>query len=271
MIKWHCKDKCIICLPVKNCNKYLPKIFDNIKQLQTLFNITVVFGYDESNDDSLDTLINYQKTSQHIVVIIQNDILEHRTWRLANIRNKFMEYIKNNNSQYFIMMDSDDACNGDININIIDKYLKRYDWDCLTFNRSNYYDIWALQYEPFIHQCYGFGKKGGDIPQIMRKDIVNKLRKLKSEELFECYSAFNGFGIYRTNKFMNIRYDGNKQRYFSNKRLGELVNLLKNKWGVKGVYIDPTSYENCEHIGFHINAIRKNNAKIMITKDILFN
>jgi hypothetical protein len=31
------------------------------------------------------------------------------------------------------------------------------------------------------------------------------------------------------------------------------------------------SKENCEHIGFHIDSIKKNDAKIMITKDILFN
>ena len=271
MIKWYYKDKCIICLPVKNCNKYLNNIFANIKQLQTLFDIEVIFGYDKSHDDSLNTLINYQKESLHKVIIMKNEELKHRTWRLANIRNKFINYVKQNNSKYFIMMDSDDVCSGHINIDIINKYLNRNDWDCLTFNRHNYYDIWALQYEPFIHQCYGFGKNGGDIPEIMKQDIINKLKDLKDGDLFECYSSFNGFGIYRTNKFINIRYDGNKQRYFNENKLGKLVNLLKCKWGIDGIYIDPTSYENCEHIGFHINAIRKNNAKIRIAKDILFN
>ena len=45
-----------------------------------------------------------------------------------------------------------------------------------------------------------------------------------------------GLGYIEPNKFMNIRYDGNKQRYFSDKRLEELVNLLKSKWGIEGVY-----------------------------------
>lgn len=34
------------------------------------------------------------------------------------------------------------------------------------------------------------------------------MKRLKDGELLRCMSAFNGFSIYRTNKFLNTSYDG---------------------------------------------------------------
>ena len=52
------------------------------------------------------------------------------------------------------MMDTDDVCSKKINIEILRKHLLNNDkWDSLSFNRLDYYDIWALQYYPFI---FGF-------------------------------------------------------------------------------------------------------------------
>ena len=275
MLRWYHSSDCVICLPVKNCAQFLPKIFNNIKKMEQIFNkFAIIFGYDYSYDNSLEFLTNFKNFSRMDVNIIVNNItLKKRTWRIANIRNKMLNMVRNKykDFEYFIMMDSDGECHFDINIKPIIKYLKRKDWDCLTFNRHFYYDAWALQYEPFIHNCYGFGIETQKIPSIMMRDIKNKLSKLKDGELFECYSAFNGFAIYRKNKFINIEYNGTIPKYFPNDKIQNLIILLKEQYKLYNIYINEKQDENCEHIGFHINAIRNNNAKIRIAKEHVLN
>ena len=107
----------------------------------------------------------------------------------------------------------------------------------------------------------------------MRKDIKEKLSNLNDDELFECYSAFNGFGVYKTIKFKDILYDGEKEKYFDDSKINSLKNNLEKKINLVDNKLFLQNYfpnQNCEHIFYHINAIRKNNAKIMISKDIIF-
>ena len=47
----------------------------------------------------------------------------------------------------------------------------------------------------------------------MRKDIIQKLDNLEEDKLFPCISAFNGFAIYRINKFRSVFYDGKRSSY----------------------------------------------------------
>ena len=52
-----------------------------------------------------------------------------------------------------------------------------------------------------------------------------------------------------------------------------MVNFL-NSSNIKDIRTKICIYEikeNCEHISFHLDSIKKNKAKILITKDILFN
>ena len=84
--------------------------------------------------------------------------------------------------------------------------VKRDDWDVLTFNRNNYYDIWALMYPPFQHHCWGFFDKSKQVVNYMKNDVRNRLGSCK--EWIECQSAFNGFAMYKTPLFKGIRYDG---------------------------------------------------------------
>ena len=48
---------CCICGPVKNCGPYLPKVFENIEKMGSLFDdYKIVVYYDKSNDNTLDIL-----------------------------------------------------------------------------------------------------------------------------------------------------------------------------------------------------------------------
>ena len=102
-------------------------------------------------------------------------------------------------------MDADDINIRKWDTNLIVSYLAKDTWDSLSFNREDYYDIWALLYEDYKHHCWGFGNHSPAVVEHMKKDITNKLRNMDTEtdDLFPCYSAFNGFAIYRSDIFKN--------------------------------------------------------------------
>lgn len=281
--------KCVICIPTRNTEKYLKKIYKNILKIREAFDkLIVCFYYDVSDDLTLKILEELKDDYDGEFEILKNEdkLLDYRTHRIANARNKLLEFIynKHSDSDYFIMMDSDEICSYNIDINVLKKHLDmdKNIWDGLSFNRSGLpeghdnYDIWALQYEPFIHHCHSYNGRL-DVVYMMRDDITKKLNSLKKNELFECYSAFNGFAIYRTNKFKNIKYDGITQKYFSDEKIFNMLNRINQKYNLNLTinfdYVDNShggGKQNCEHIGFHINAIFQNNAKIRISGEKIF-
>lgn len=271
---------CIICLPIYNCDEYLNNIFVNLLSIRTLFNkFAIVFGYDHCKDNSLKMLEEFKLKNNDLsinILINNNKRFRYRTHNLALIRNLMIEYAYTNYSEYdfFIMMDSDDVCSKPINLNTLKKHLNNnINWDSLSFNKNDYYDIWALQYEPFVHHCRCFGYNSWPIIYFIKNDIVNKLENLKENEYFQVYSAFNGFAIYKINKFINCKYNGITQKYFNDDKIFKMMEYLKTSKipNIKKDIVLFESKENCEHISFHLDSIKKNNAKIMITKDILFN
>ncbi len=169
-------------------------------------------------------------------------------------------------------MDFDDVNCKEVNPNILKKYLNRDDWDGLSFNTTPaYYDIWSLSIYPY---CFSYAHfKNANIHNYftIQKYIVDKLNKLKNDELLRCISSFNGFSIYRTSQFLNTSYDGRvrvdliPKHLLKAHRIVSNSNLILHDYGhVKG------AHEDCEHRAFHVQAINNNNAKIRITKDVLF-
>lgn len=270
---------CVICLPIMNCGNYLKQVLANVIKITSIFNkCAIVFGYDHSTDNSLQIINDFKtnNTNTNIdvrILINNNKRYRYRTHNLEFIRNLMISHVYDNFSDYhfFIMMDSDDVCSAPININMLKNHVNNNSiWDSLSFNRKNYYDIWALQYDQFIHHCRSFSFNSWPVIHFMKDDITKKLNTC--DKYFKVYSAFNGFAIYKMNKFKNIKYDGKTQYYFDNNKINSLVKYLNENVKTKRRHIFLKNIrENCEHIGFHINAIRKNNARIYITKDVLFN
>jgi hypothetical protein len=267
--------KCCICGPVKNCGPYLDTVFKNIEQIGGLFDdYVIIIYYDHSTDNTLTKLKEYQAKNPKLQFYVnKNPVSKFRTHRIANARNYCIDQIRNNYSEYpyFIMMDFDDPNCKNCRKDVLQKYLKREDWDGLSFNTSpSYYDIWALSIYPYCFS-YNHFKNNQVFYQIIQNYITQKLNKLSSGELLQCISAFNGFSIYRTNKFLNCRYDGNvnlklvPQKYLLAHMKATNSKIIYKDYGhVKG------RYEDCEHRAFHVEAINKNNAKIMISPEVLF-
>jgi hypothetical protein len=266
------------CLCVRNCSAYLPKIFENLDILGAEFkNFYIIFVYDNCDDNSEHLLEEYKKTSPYNVFLINNEgnNSPHRTVRIANSRNKCLDVIYNVicNVDYHIMIDSDDVNKNSWNINLIKHYLITDTWDSISFNRDDYYDIWALQYGKYKYHCWGYGDWYASINNDnllvvnhMKREITDILNNLDTD-LFECYSAFNGLAIYRTPVFKNIIYDGfynTTKQYISDEDRNTCIDYLSNILNTKLIAVE--TVENCEHINYYLSAIRMNNARIRISK-----
>jgi len=251
-------------------------------KMSEIFNIeAIIFFIDKGEDDTLGEISRVSKSYSEFfepskISIIENEEtqLSSRTERISLGRNALVKHVEENFSEveYFVMMDGDDVSSGNFDYLGIEKFLVRDDWDSISFNRKNYYDIWALCYDPFIHHMWSFTTREHclSVYKIMKEDITDKLQRLDDGELLECYSAFNGFAIYRTKKFLGCNYDGSKQELFPREQIIEYQEKLESDFSLEGIRVDFSKSSNCEHASFHIQAINQNGAKIRICKDILF-
>jgi hypothetical protein len=267
---------CCICGPVKNCGPYLNKVLENIEKIGSLFDdYKIVIYYDRSNDNSLEVLTEYQKKNQRLLLYVnKNPMSRFRTHNIAVARNYCLKYIRDNKEEfpYFIMMDMDNVNCKNINLAPIQAMLKREDWDGLSFNSyPHYYDIWALSIWPYCFS-YNHFHFNFDYHTIIRDYIMKKLAMLKPGQLLPCISSFNGFSIYRTNKFLNTYYDG---RVRADLFPPDFIKTHSNAQKSRGlVYKDyghiKGRYEDCEHRAFHQMARINSQAKIRICKGIVF-
>jgi hypothetical protein len=259
--------KCCICGTVKNCAPYLDKVFENIEKIGSLFDdYKLLLYYDTSEDDTLNKINEYQKKNPKLLFYVnKNPLFKFRTYNISYGRNFCLRYIRNNLPDYemFIMIDMDDVCCKEVNLELLKESLERKDWDALSFNTSPYYyDIWALSIKPYYLSLFAFEKKD-EICKIMMEYVTGLLNNTKSGELLTCASAFNGFAIYRTNKFLNCKYDG-KLRL----DLLPFCKIFKDNNTINSNFI--IQPDDCEHRSFHLEAILKNNARIKISPKILF-
>jgi len=269
--------KCCICGPVRNCGPFLDKVLNNIEKIGALFDdYQILIFYDPSDDNTLEKLKEYQTKNTRLQFYVNKTLVsKYRTHRLAFARNFCLNYVRSldlNEYPYFIMMDFDDVNCKEVYPDILSKYLTRNDWDGLSFNTSpKYYDIWALSIYPYCFSYNHFAETNTNSYNVIQNFIEKKLAKLKSGKLLRSISSFNGFSIYRTSKFLNTNYDGRirldliPKHYIKAHTRVANSNLIFPDYGhVKG------AKEDCEHRAFHAQAINNDDAKIMISNEVLF-
>lgn len=269
---------CVFCGAVKNCGPYLEKVLKNVEQLGGLFDdYAIVLYLDKSIDDSHKLLVEYGKNNPRLMFYYNpTPVSEYRTHRIANARNECIKivYSKFANYPYFIMMDFDDVCSEQVKVDVLKKYLHEDTWDALSFNKNPYYDIWALSIYPFVISLFHI-QKINRIERMYHRDkkieaqqYITKILA-ESNNLVPCISAFNGFAIYRTSKFVNCYYDGTlRLDLLPLKYLKMSLNATRNELKIN----QPgflSKDQDCEHRSFHIMA-KKNGARIMIAPEILF-
>lgn len=266
--------KCCICGAVKNVAGFLDKIFSNMEKIGTLFDdYVIILCYDPSGDDTLQKIKDYKSKNPKVQFFVnKSEMSPYRTHRIAFARNCCLDMIRANYSNYemFIMMDCDNVCVGDIKLDVLRNNIHKSGWDALSFNRHDYYDIWALSIRPYVFSYLHFEP---DASGSTKKYIENIMANTPSNKLVKCSSAFNGFAIYRTNKFLNCRYDGRirldlipKPFLIKNMQVNKSPIVYKESCGagVNG------KFEDCEHRSFHLEAINKNGARIRISPECIF-
>lgn len=240
-------DKSIVCcLVIRNCEKYLNFIFNNLDKLSKYFlRFNVICVYDNCRDNTEALLYDFKLSSSYNVYIINNQFntSSFKRVRLANARNKYLYVINNviKDVDYHFVIDSDDINCFDWDYNLFLKYLKRNDWDCISFNRKS---------QPY--------------------------NNINDDELLEWSSrfGFNGFAIYRTEKFLDCYYDGYKKNlseFISDEGINNEIEIIKNNFNDDGVERINEKIEICEHIYYHLSAIKKYNARIRISKEYIEN
>lgn len=267
--------KVCICGTVKNVGKYLQNVFKNMEKIASLFEeYIIILYYDKSEDDTLQQLKKYQENNTNFYFYVNTfPLSKYRTHNISKGRNICLNKIreKYTNYEYFIMMDCDDVCSGNINLDVLEKNLQNNEWDALSFNRKNYYDIWALSIKPYVVSMRHFHNMVS-VEKTMKRYVTKLLDKIPKNKLLPCYSAFNGFSIYKTNVFIRCSYDGKLRLDLIPKKKISINQLALND-KIKLIY-DSNAEDNinqdCEHRSFHLQAIQKFKAKIFISPDILF-
>jgi glycosyltransferase involved in cell wall biosynthesis len=269
-------DKSVVCcLSVRNCAKYLPKFFDNLTKLSKCFKkFEVVFVYDNCNDNSEQLLNEYKSKSNHNVRIIDNINNTHpyRTVRIASSRNVCLDVVYNEikDVDFHMVIDADDVNYCDWNIDLILYYLEKDNWDALSFNRKSYYDIWALLLPEYMCHCWGFDIYSPNVITYLASKIVNNLDNLKDkDDLFECLSAFNGFALYRTPNFVGIKYNGyctDFNNLLNKEDVTKSILRLRSELNINDLFIPSNHTECCEHLYYHLTAIRDNKVRVRVSK-----
>lgn len=260
-------SSCLICGCVKNCEKYLDDVFNNISKIQDLFTKSkIIISFDVSNDFTLKKLIELKKIFDIDIIINKDSLTNSRTVNIERARNKILERVYNiyNEYEYFIMIDMDDVSSKPININVLKEILdenKINIWDGLFFNNANYYDFWALNFKDFQYSCW----HSNNVKKLINLMNSEFKKEANNKEFIECQSAFGGFGIYKTNIFKDCYYksliDLNLFNYNS-------IQNIFIKYNIRYI-INPNIYD-CEHRYFHLNAIKKNKVKLFIYNKNLF-
>lgn len=278
------EKKVYICGCIKNCEPFLEKVFKNIDQIISSFtDYKIILAYDTSNDNSIE-ILNNKKTKYclELINVAENNYINDftmRSKRISNARNEIINYIKRDNKtdfQYFIMMDMDDVSSGSMDINILKRYFENgrdKDWDSLSFNRKDYFDIWALSIDPYMLSCWHF-PGGFNIINKIKNYITDKLNSMDKSKLLSCYSAFNGFAIYKKDKFIDCMYDWQIINNYDNLSIETVIqneNALGSNFTLDQSYhqiVNPIT--DCEHRYFHMQAIEKYDARIRISPLFLF-
>jgi hypothetical protein len=266
--------KGVICLSVYNNEFGLPYCLNNITKLAPSFDtLNIVAFYDESQDRSLQILNDFKRDNRIDLTIIVNNNAKfaERTANIAFSRNVLLNYVRTNFTEYeyFIMMDTNEySCIGDINLDVFKDAIDKCDlWDAISFDRdAGYYDTWALSFDPFIYSFFHFHnwKNVVENMRIAFNSLLNDYKTNYPDKLIPVYSAFNGFAIYKTSKFVKCSYSSNIDLdVFPPNSINKQIALMN-------IPVVNNLSNDCEHRKFHLEAIKKNGANIVISTKSLF-
>jgi hypothetical protein len=209
-----------------------------------------------------------------------------RQRNIGNARNTFLNRMrvlrdeKNETYDHFAMMDTNDyACIGPVCVDTLREAMACSDkWDSLSFLReAQYYDIWALSFDPYIHSFFHFNRSWYEVRDEMRAAFNAYIagyedRALDEKMLIPVYSAFNGFALYRSSIYVYASSMLPELRYSDEIDVGFYPSdVLKKQTQLLGCNTDGRINDDCEHRYFHMASMQPpHNARIFIYAMSLF-
>ena len=246
----------------KNCEKFLPKILQNLKDYSSLFQQTFTVIVENGSLDKTKIILKNSENDDCIVHFRDDfNFINIRTNRIAQARNLILDEIKSNQNlrdfDLLIMMDLDDRG--------IFKVADNNWYDAIKFLFSNdkiagvfgnqpgkYYDMWALKDRlNYKGDFFGNALKFATTKMRSTDKLTNRvLLDLKTNYFdkkaisfpenskpIKVLSAFGGLGIYKIEKIKE------------NKRLyeGEQEINIKFKDGIEKKIL----YQKCDCVNFN--------------------
>ena len=279
---------CVFVATVCNCQRTLEYVLESMARAHGAVFDTIAFiiSYDHCTDGSVAILERFRDECGHEVVLIENVANDspYRTHRIAHARNAIMDCIERGpfaTFDFFAVFDADDVCCRPLRLEVLDRYLDDAyadAWDALTFCPASdtigypmrYYDLWALQFGFFVHNVFGWGEHSRVLGQVMHEMLIGLLDAAPPGSLIPCRSAFAGFGLYRTRKFLGVRYDASVMLTAPASEVAVLQTLLEGLLSAPLTRQQIRPNENCEHIAFHVGATARHGAKVVIANETAF-
>ena len=246
----------------KNCEKFLPKVLQNIKDYRTLFDKSFTIIIENGSSDNTKKILKSFEDNESLIYFRDDfNVIDERTIRLALARNLIIDEIKNNknliNFDLLIMMDFDDR-------NIF-KVTDNNWYEAVKFLFSNkkiagvfcnqpgvYYDMWALKDRlnyngDFFGNALKFAtrkmksndKINNEILLDLKRNYFDK-KKISipiTSKPFKVLSAFGGLGIYKIEKIKE-----NKRIYIGDQEIN-----IKFKDDLEKKIL----YQMCDHVNFN--------------------
>uniref|UniRef100_A0A7S2XIF7 Uncharacterized protein n=1 Tax=Attheya septentrionalis TaxID=420275 RepID=A0A7S2XIF7_9STRA len=183
-----------------------------------------------------------------------------RTRKLANARNKVVQYVENQRDtmfreyDYLVMADMDGVCGGSDSSLSFDPDIFKYalldlkeQWDVITFRFEPYYDLWAFRHKEYQPENYFYGKSA---KKLTSETFATKVFQNVSwpDGLVEVDSSFGMFAIYRM-ELLNgtAKYSGSEKGRPRN--------------GDRSTQDTP----DCEHVAFHRDLRERMNARHVLS------
>ena len=282
-----------VCLCIYKSENGLPYVLTNLHTIHTskIFDRIKIIAIHEKDNGGINICNNsyamLTSFANHLppnsVEIIENQYptTPVRQRNIGNARNTFLNRMRvlrdeaNESYDHFAMMDTNDyACIGPVSVDVLrEAMMCAEDWESLSFLReAQYYDFWALSFDPFIHSFFHFKRGWYEIVDEMRTAFSAYIATYEHDGnekmLIPVYSAFNGFALYRSIIYLSpdLRYsDDIDVRFYPGEILTKQTQLL-------GCDTDGRTNDDCEHRYFHMASMQApHNARIFIYAKSLFN
>ena len=228
----------VICGLARNNETILKKNIPKIEALGNLFkSYKIVIFENDSVDDTRNLIHEWKEENPNVILLdcpekeckLKESLMydlgalsKSRIDKMTNFRNRYLDYVKENYSNYKYMLVMDLDLEGSISFDGLLDSLGHDDWDGICINGRcpvpGSFGFSTMAYDSLAYQAKGDNTNYQITSQTLVKKLAELNLKLSTNDLVAVNSAFNGAAIYKMSSIQNATY---------------------------------SNYANCEHIGFH--------------------